>query len=52
MAHSIKTWDTDMSKNYKSKATAFAKAKKEGITDALKSALQTFGRGLGSFVYD
>ena len=38
--------------NCKGKAAAFAKAKKEGTTDALKRALRTFGKVLGNCVYD
>ncbi|KAG9306368.1 hypothetical protein G9A89_018251 [Geosiphon pyriformis] len=38
--------------NAKSKAQAFAKAKKEAITDATKRALKTFGNIMGNCMYD
>ncbi|KAL1960255.1 hypothetical protein VTO42DRAFT_8798 [Malbranchea cinnamomea] len=38
--------------NYKDKAAAFEKAKKEGTTDGLKRALRTFGKVLGNCIYD
>ena len=39
-------------KNCKGKAAAFEKAKKEGVTDALKRALRNFGNVLGNCLYD
>jgi DNA repair and recombination protein RAD52 len=38
--------------NCKGKAAAFAKAKKEGTTDALKRTLRNFGNILGNCLYD
>ncbi|KAL8874341.1 MAG: hypothetical protein Q9174_000292 [Haloplaca sp. 1 TL-2023] len=38
--------------NYKSKAAAFEKAKKQGVTDALKRALRNFGNILGNCLND
>lgn len=38
--------------NFKAKAAAFEKAKKEGTTDALKRALRNFGNVLGNCIYD
>lgn len=38
--------------NYKERASAFEKAKKEGTTDALKRALRTFGNVLGNCIYE
>ena len=38
--------------NYKGKAAAFEKAKKEGATDAMKRALRVFGNVLGNCIYD
>jgi DNA repair and recombination protein RAD52 len=38
--------------NYKGKAAAFNKAKKEATTDALKRALRNFGNVLGNCMYD
>lgn len=38
--------------NCKGKAAAFEKAKKEGVTDALKRALRNFGNVLGNCIYD
>ncbi|KAL8972996.1 MAG: hypothetical protein Q9183_000248 [Haloplaca sp. 2 TL-2023] len=38
--------------NYKGKAAAFEKAKKQGVTDALKRALRNFGNILGNCLND
>ena len=41
-----------MAENQRSKATAFEKAKKEAVTDAMKRALRQFGDRLGNCTYD
>lgn len=38
--------------NFKGKAGAFEKAKKEAVTDAMKRALRNFGNVLGNCLYD